>query len=103
MSSLPNLKAGGEIVHLDKVLHTFEYMPFGYLMARAFDRALTVKLRHFIVLYAFLGSLAYGISDEYHQSFVMGRSADAIDAVFDTFGGLLGAVIYVCLTKTIKE
>jgi VanZ family protein len=37
--------------------------------------------------------LAYGISDEIHQYFVPGRTAEFWDVVADTIGGLLAATI----------
>lgn len=39
------------------------------------------------------GSLAYAISDEYHQSFVAGRSATAYDVGFDLGGILIAAAL----------
>jgi VanZ family protein len=33
--------------------------------------------------------VAYGISDEWHQSFVVGREVDSLDWVADTFGAAL--------------
>jgi VanZ family protein len=35
--------------------------------------------------------VAYGVTDEWHQSFVPGRSADAIDLVADAVGAGLAA------------
>ena len=39
-------------------------------------------------------SVAYGISDEYHQSFVPGRDATAWDVAKDTAGAIIGAWLY---------
>ena len=41
---------------------------------------------------AFL-AVAFGVTDEVHQSFVPGRNADLMDLVADTLGASLGAVI----------
>lgn len=37
---------------------------------------------------------AYGLSDEFHQSFVPGRSPEVMDWVADTTGALLAVVLY---------
>jgi VanZ family protein len=38
---------------------------------------------------------AFGASDEWHQSFVPGRSAEVADWVADTAGAACAAVLYV--------
>ncbi|WP_276955518.1 VanZ family protein [Allomeiothermus silvanus] len=35
-------------------------------------------------------AVAYGLSDEFHQSFVPGRQADALDLLADSVGAFLG-------------
>ncbi|MFQ5419851.1 MAG: VanZ family protein [Anaerolineae bacterium] len=47
--------------------------------------------------WAFLFTLAYAISDEFHQSFVPGRHGMAIDVIIDGLGGLaaMGVVIWL--------
>ena len=42
---------------------------------------------------ATLFAMTYGLSDEFHQLFVPGRSAELYDALADTIGGFLGASI----------
>jgi VanZ family protein len=54
------------------------------------------KLAHLLV-YAVLGacfmlSIAYGISDEFHQSFTPGRTPDARDLVADGIGAAIGVL-----------
>ena len=100
-SSLPNLKPPFEIVNLDKVVHILGYLLFGLLLTRAFCRQWPwmdgageawswAKTWQVVALC----SLIYGLSDEYHQSFVPGRESDVIDLVADTIGGFLGAYVY---------
>jgi VanZ family protein len=38
-----------------------------------------------------LAVMLYGVSDEFHQYFVPGRSVEALDVLADALGGLLGA------------
>jgi VanZ family protein len=42
------------------------------------------------VLAALVGVVLYAFSDEYHQSFVAGRTATFVDVGIDTIGGALG-------------
>lgn len=39
-------------------------------------------------------SVAYGISDEFHQSFVSGRYATVEDVLFDAAGAAIGMILY---------
>ncbi|HJK90044.1 MAG TPA: VanZ family protein [Polyangiaceae bacterium LLY-WYZ-15_(1-7)] len=75
----------------DKGVHFLEYAVLGFLCAHAAlrtwpDRA---PLRT-LALGAFLAT-AWGLSDELHQAFVPGRSAEVADLVADAIGALAGA------------
>ena len=48
---------------------------------------------------AFLLSLAYAASDEWHQSYVPGRSASLTDVTWDTSGVTLGMIILLVVRK----
>ena len=98
-SSLPDLKPTLEIPNVDKVLHVLEYLPFGFLLARAFQQQWpAIGLCQVVTFLALL----YGISDEYHQSFVPGRDAGFDDVIADTAGGFLGVWIYLFRHKRVK-
>ncbi len=75
----------------DKLLHGIVYAVFGgvsFLAARS-----TWSLRAaWLVIGCALAAVIYGLSDEFHQSFVPGRTADLWDVVADGIGGLLGAL-----------
>jgi VanZ family protein len=94
ISSLPAVKGPFEIKHLDKAVHILEYMPFGFLLSRAFFHARWDFSRKNLLGYVILASFLYGLSDEYHQSFVAGRESTVWDALADTIGGMIGAYIY---------
>jgi VanZ family protein len=83
----------------DKVVHTLEYGLLGLLIARAAfitwpDRA-TIR----IVAFAALIATTFGVSDEIHQSFVPGRSAELLDAVADFVGASLGATTWALVRR----
>jgi VanZ family protein len=78
----------------DKSSHSIAYAGLGVLMTRALAGGLGVRVG---VRAACLGALltaVYGLTDELHQMFVPGRSADLYDVVADGIGGVIGA--FVC-------
>jgi VanZ family protein len=48
---------------------------------------------------AFTGALLYGLSDEWHQSFVPGRDTSMFDIVVDAAGALCGLVVVSALLR----
>ena len=88
-------KTGGEI-HLptpDYIAHGAEYFGLSWLVQWAWSGSINSKPgRGFWV--AILISFVYGISDEFHQSFVPGRTPDAMDLLADTVGAMLAQVVW---------
>jgi VanZ family protein len=83
--------------HADKVLHAGGYGLLGILFYRAY-RSLWPNASGWSMANASLLSAAfYGLSDEIHQYFVPGRSADPWDWLADTIGAMLGVVAYHAL------
>lgn len=82
---------------LDKVIHAFAYGILGGAfclwvrgerwVSRPFVHALTVAMTCF----------AFGLTDEFHQSFIPGRSVSFGDLMADLFGSVLAIVIYIKL------
>ncbi len=86
------------IANIDRAVHILEYGIFGVLLARAFKNSDNRwAARNFKALAIAIGIL-YGASDEYHQSFVIGRNADIIDLIFDSAGVLIGAIMFKRIT-----
>ena len=96
LSSIPDLKAPLEEFNFDKVIHMGEYLILGILLARALTNTQKHLSGSMIFWATFLFCLLYGISDEFHQSFVVGRVSDWKDALVDTLGGSLGGWLYPC-------
>lgn len=83
----------------DKLVHIVLYAILGALATRA----MWGEARPFIVLaIAAAGASVFGAFDELHQSIIPGRSADVIDWVADSIGGLTGAIA-VAATRVIRE
>jgi VanZ family protein len=73
----------------DKVLHAGEYLILGYLCARAF-RGDTRRRAVLGVLTAAL----FGLTDEFHQSFIPGRDANLWDWAADGVGSAVGVLLF---------
>ena len=70
-----------------KVTHVGEYAIMALLTMYGLARGTRGPRRRAYVV-AVVVTVAYGISDEYHQSFVAGRTAAAVDVLSDLLGGL---------------
>ena len=87
-----------EVLRFDKVLHALVYSVLGGLCCLAARQTWSLSLgRRGVVIVGALCALLYGVTDEFHQLFVPGRSADVYDVVADGIGGLIGAAIAVAL------
>ena len=92
LSDQPTLPTPMLFPHQDKLFHAGAYFVMAGFALRTF--------RHFIVSLPILliGSLIfsslYGMSDEWHQSFVPGRMSDVADWVADTVGATLFLGLY---------
>lgn len=87
----------------DWISHPIEYGAGAVLLCRALEgqrrRPMTSSPRSTplalsTALTATLLATAYGVTDEYHQSFVPGRTADPADVVKDLVGAALGCALY---------
>ncbi|HBR14458.1 MAG TPA: hypothetical protein DD723_02810 [Candidatus Omnitrophica bacterium] len=101
VSSIAKLKTPVDIMYFDKVWHLLEYLPFGFLLARALVNTRSSLSRSSMVGLVLLLSFFYGVSDEVHQSFVAGRESALTDVLADTIGGLIGGYVYPFFNKGI--
>lgn len=73
--------------------HMFLFGVLAVLWARAMQGQ-----RRTLVL-AFLLTMIYALLDEFHQSFVPGRTADPLDLVFDGVGAAIGLTAWIWLRR----
>jgi VanZ family protein len=85
----------------DKLLHAAEYAVLASLLCRAL-RGERLGWTRAIGLALALAS-AYAATDEWHQWFVPGRSADVRDYLADTLGAAAGAVLYARVVRRSGE
>jgi VanZ family protein len=75
-------------------LHIIEYLPLGFLAARAVSKSPRLSSFGLFVLPVAI-SAGYGLSDEVHQLFVPGRTASVLDVIADTVGALFGVYLWL--------
>lgn len=80
----------------DKLHHFIAYALMGVLAWQAMSHKLSGN-RLWLVSVLFCS--LYGVSDEFHQSFVPGRLAETGDWIADTMGAVLSTVILYRLRK----
>jgi VanZ family protein len=73
----------------DKPAHAFGYMGLGAVIARALAGGLPPRLTLRDVVIGLAIAVAYGASDEFHQRFVSGRTAELADLYADTAGAAI--------------
>ena len=96
LSSFPSPDLGLSFPLKDKVMHMAAYGLLALLVYRACRMTWPGKLSpvQLLVISVLFASL-YGLSDEFHQSFVATRQADGYDVLADFLGSLLGAAGYL--------
>lgn len=87
----------------DKGVHFIEYLVLGFLCAYAARRTWLDRAPARTILFGAFLAAAWGFSDELHQAFVPGRSADIVDFVADTLGASAGALLYAIGERIIPK
>jgi VanZ family protein len=75
----------------DKLIHFGAYFVMGLLAWRSFRHLISQPI--ILVLVSITFCSLYGASDEWHQSFVIGRFSDVIDWLADTSGAIAGVFL----------
>lgn len=80
-----------------KTAHFCVYLILGLLVLNCF------KTDKKCIIYAFIICFLYSISDEFHQTFINGRSGEILDVLIDSFGSLIGISLeYLFRSNKIK-
>jgi len=93
-SSVPGENIPGLFLYQDVVFHVIEYAVFAFLISRAlkaYNQKMHYRLR-FLWVIALV--LAYALSDELHQYFVIGRTASFLDVFYDGLGASIMSAFY---------
>ncbi len=95
-SAFPSPEQLPSFQYSDKLLHVAAYAILAFLFSRAFNSTSRWRnRRRMVFLFGVVAATLYGMSDEWHQSFVPGRFAEFGDAMADFIGSLVGSWIYL--------
>lgn len=86
--------------HSDKLVHFLEYGALGAFTWFALRCAPLAGKSGRLFLVAWVFASLYGLSDEYHQSFVPGRDASLYDALADSLGALAACTLFTLKNLT---
>lgn len=86
---LPHPDIGWLGLALSNGAHAFAFAVLAFLWVRALEG------RRFAPLVAFLLTMLYALSDEFHQAFVPGRYPDPWDLLFDSLGAVLALALWL--------
>ena len=78
-----------------KLAHFSEYLILALLWLNAL-RLSKVKKKYLI---AVIICALYAMTDEFHQTFILGRSGEYIDVLIDSSGSLTGTLFYFIISK----
>lgn len=84
----------------DKVLHLAAYFAYGITIALAIHVHQSISSKKKMTLIGFIGFL-YALSDEFHQSFVPGRTSELGDIIADWIGVISAIMLYRLIIKRI--
>ncbi len=83
-----------DIANLDKALHAIAYGALGLTVLFALPEKKYKANPLRVSLWVIVFCLLFGISDEFHQSFVPNRFPSVSDLVADTLGGVMAVLIW---------
>lgn len=97
LSSLPSERITFVSGIKDYILHFVEYGVLAVLTIRFVNFYFKPRAKHYFLI--LLVTSLYGLSDEWHQSFVPGRVASLSDLLADTLGVIFGLGIYYAVVR----
>ncbi len=86
----------------DYVAHALGYAVLAALIVRAFAGGEWARMSVSVILPAVVVATLYGVTDEWHQSFIPGRMASLSDLCADAVGAILGAGAAAVLGATLR-
>lgn len=82
------------IPYIHKIVHLVEYSILGILLARAVIHSYPYRSSAQLIAVSVILIFLYALSDEWHQTFVPGRSGEFSDCIYDTIYATIGIYFY---------
>lgn len=89
-SNVPSVFWAQEIAY-----HFFVYLALSLFFSRALKYTFPVISIGRVILFASIFGIIYGLSDEWHQSFVPYRTVSGFDVFIDSLGSISGSLSYL--------
>jgi VanZ family protein len=87
----------------DKAAHFLAYAGLGAALLRALAGGRSAAMTPRRIWLATILAVLYGVSDEFHQTLVPGRSPEMLDVVADACGGLAGAAFLAAAARVLNR
>ena len=84
-----------------KIAHFSLYALVGFLLMSLFS-TYNINEKNKIIYTVIIGAI-YAISDEFHQSFISGRSGQVSDVLLDTLGVTVGGLFILLIIKIVNK
>lgn len=84
-----------------KFMHSGVYFVLALLVFN-FINTFDINKKYFKYLWTLIFVFLYACTDEYHQTFVSGRTAEFSDILLDTLGGTIAIILIILITKNVK-
>ena len=99
LSSLSSFPVSLPVEGIDKVVHAAEYSILALLLTRAVSTLTWIRTWFGVALFSLLLVAMVGTADEVYQSTVPDRDSDALDALADVIGGILGMGVFLLFRR----
>lgn len=83
--------------NLDKIQHIVLYFGLGILLYFTFFNSEKQNIKKYAVILAIVVGILYGMTDEFHQSFVPGRVASIADLFANSIGLTIAQIVILVL------
>ncbi len=85
------------------IAHFVEYVVLGFLLSRSFAHSVGAEKKVFVSIMALIIAFLFACSDEWHQTFVAGRSGDWITVGYDAIFSVLGIIVFWTALRVCKR